>query len=58
MNQTQHECKCGKNGGWLEIKDKDYNIDCRFCKREYTVKRNGEVTETPKSLWLHLFDKK
>ena len=45
MTQVFCECECKKNGGWLEIKDKDYKINCVNCGRIYIIKSNGEIEE-------------
>ena len=47
-NQVFIECECKKNGGWLDVKDNDYNIDCSNCGRVYTIKSNGQVISKSK----------
>jgi len=58
MNSFKAHCKCGKNSGWLDIKDKDYKINCIFCKREYIVTIDGELKETIISKIKHFIKRK
>lgn len=45
MAEVNCKCKCGKNEGWLVIRDEDYKIDCVYCGRIYIIKSNGEIEE-------------
>ena len=44
-NKVFVECGCRNNAGWLDIEEKDYEIDCNNCGRVYRIKSNGEYIE-------------
>lgn len=54
MTQIDVICKCKKNGGFVEIRNKDYKIDCSNCGREYIITANGKFKETIMSKIKHL----